>query len=262
MPESKPPVNQNFTKPVVYQLPYAGEVRTDITLGADPITMDIYYPEDRSGPVPVVVMVFGFRDPGFQAMTGMKLKQIRQNVCWAELLAASGMAAVLYSPVDPVEDVLTVIDALKFNAAGLNIDAERIGIWSVSGNVPNALHVLDSRNDIACAALCYGFMLDLNGATAVADASAQFKFANPNAGESRLPETTPMLIVRAGKDEFAGLNQTIDEFVTLAQSKQLDLELLSYEAGVHAFDVDDDSEESIAAIKKILSYLQERLGIE
>jgi hypothetical protein len=56
---------------------------------------------------------------------------------------------------------------------------------------------------VRCGVLCYGFMLDLDGATGVADAAARYRFANP-AAERRvedLPAQTALFIARAGRDQ-------------------------------------------------------------
>ncbi len=256
MTDSIPKTNPIFTNEIVYQETYAGEIRKDISYGSDSLVMDIYYPENGKDRVPVVIFVMGFSDPGFEAMTGMKFMQLKPYTSWARLIAANGMAAVLYSAVDPVADVIKLVEYLRSNAEELNMDCERIAIWSASGNVPNAINLLNCEQTIRCAALCYGYMLDLNGSTTISDASEQFKFRNPNRGEKSFPEYVPILVVQAGKDEFEGLNQAIDQFVAMGESKNCEIELLCYADGVHAFDILDDSAESINVIKKIFKYFE------
>ena len=60
-------------------------------------------------PAPVVVLVTGYPDSGFEERVGMKQMQVQAYKDWAKLLAASGMAAVIYSNVEPVEDVFTLL---------------------------------------------------------------------------------------------------------------------------------------------------------
>ena len=132
--------------------------------------MDIYYPENSEDRVPVVIFVMGFSDKGFKAVTGMKFMQLKPYISWARLIAANGMAAALYSADDPSSDVISLVEYLKSNAEELNIDRERIAIWSCSGNVPNAINLLNCQKSIRCAALCWGFMLDLQDSSAVRDA--------------------------------------------------------------------------------------------
>ena len=123
----------------------------------------------------------GYPDAGMKMMLGCSAKEIGQYTSWARLAAASGMIGVTYSAQEPATETLAVLRYLRENARSLNLDPERIGIWSCSGNVPNALGVLTSEapGAIRCAVLCYGLMLDLDGSTIVADAAKQWRFVTP-----------------------------------------------------------------------------------
>lgn len=171
------------------------------------------------------------------------------------------MAAVTYTAVEPVSDVQELIDYLQQHSDFLQLDTQRLALWSCSGNVPNALNVLHGVNWIKAAVLCYGFMLDAPGSTTVADAAAAFGFVNPNQGMECFPENVPVLVIKAGRDEFQGLNQAIDDFVAEGRSRNSPVSLIEYSAGVHAFDVLDDAKESVAIIKRMLKFLKLQLGI-
>src|SRR4029453_8458575 len=97
-------------------------------------------------------------------------------------------------------DVHAFIHHVRRNAAELRIDENRIGLWSCSGNVPNALAVLmqEGQDYLKCAVLCYGLMPDLEGAAGIAEAARQWGFANPCAGKSAadLPPNLPLFLVR------------------------------------------------------------------
>lgn len=248
-----------FTKPVVLELPFSGTVVRDRAYGCSGQHADIYYPSGLDKPVPAVILVTGYPDPGFEKMTGMKLKDIVQNQCWGKLLAASGMAVILYTAADPVQDVLELVDWIAENSAAINIDAQRLGLLSLSGNVPNALHVLHKRQQFRCAALCYGFMLDSETDKGVSAAAAQFRFANPNATDIDLAPELALLLVRAGKDAFPGLNNSIDRFVAKALKSNRELELINYAQGVHAFDIQDASTRVQQLLQRILGFYQQRL---
>ena len=114
--------NPLFTNPLVYQLPYSGEVRQGISYGEAGRVFDIYLPEQSEAPAPAVVLVTGYPDPGFEARIGMKQMQIPVYKGWARLLAANGMAAVIYSNIQPVDDVLTLLGFLRSQAHQLQID--------------------------------------------------------------------------------------------------------------------------------------------
>lgn len=256
---------------VVYSLPgmEAVRVRRGVEYRAargGPLTFDIYYPRDRAGGarVPAVVFVLGYGDPAAEAMLGCKLKEMGAYVSWARLAAASGMAAVTYTNREPARDVRALLRHVRQNADALGIDARRIGLWACSGNVPTALSVLmrGARHKLNCAALCYGYMLDGAGETAVAEAAATWGFANPCAGRSigDLTRDTPLLVVRAGQDQMPRLNETVDRFAAGALAHNLPLTLINHPAAPHAFDLFRDEEDSREVVRQILSFMRFHLS--
>lgn len=253
--------NSMFTSPLAYQLPYSGRVQEGISYGGDSRVFDIYLPEEASGAVPVAVLVTGYPDPGFEARIGMRQMQITAYRDWAKLLAANGMAAVIYSNLEPVDDAFTLLGFLRAEAQQLQIDPERIAVWSCSGNVPNAINVLHKDNAIRCAVLLYGFMLDAEGSVALKETANAFGFACPNEGMQDFPENTPILVLRAGKDEFPGLNESIDNFEAEAIARNSPVSVIRYPEGVHAFDILDSSQRSIEMIKLCVGFLRLRLNI-
>jgi dienelactone hydrolase len=254
-------------KKVVYQMPTAqpAPIRRDIEyrvtdVGA--LTMDIYYPPDSKSEArtPAVVFVIGYPDPGFQRMFGCKLKEMESYISWGQLTAASGLVAITYTTSnEPAADIHALIQHLRQNAAVFGIDENRIGLWACSGNVPNALSVLmhEAQDYLKCAVLLYGLMLDLEGATSVADAARQWGFANPCAEKSvaDLPKNIPLFIARAGQDA-PQLNETIDRFLSKALSHNLPITFVNYPTAPHAFDIMDDSEMSREIIRQILTFIR------
>lgn len=257
MPASANPL---FSAEVVYQLPFAGTIKKDIAYGEGNRLMDIYLPVNPSGSIPVVILVTGYPDAGFKTFTGIGLREIAQYTSWARLIAASGMAAVTYSNVDPVADVELLWAFLRINSQCLGLDSGRIGIWSCSGNVPNALALLNKEPTILCAVLNYGYTVDLHGATHVFDAAKSYRFVIPGIGKALVRTDVPLLLVRAGQDQFAGVNQSIDSFVTEALRRNCRIHLINYANGVHAFDVLDRSSDAQELIKAELSFLQGHLA--
>jgi dienelactone hydrolase len=253
--------NPLFSNPLVYQLPYAGDVREGISYADEARVFDIYLPEQVEGSAPVVVLVTGYPDPGFEERVGMKQMQVRAYRDWAKLLAASGMAAVIYSNVEPVEDAFLLLDFLRSEAAQLQIDPKRIAVWSCSGNVPNAINVLHKECSLRCAVLLYGFMLDAAESSVLLETSKTFGFANPHKGMENFPENTPILVIRAGKDELPGLNESIDNFEAEAVARNSPVSVIRYPEGVHAFDSLDDSQRSIEMIKLCVGFLRLRLNV-
>jgi hypothetical protein len=241
------------TKSIVYRIPAMDSVTVQRgRVYRDALTLDLYYPPDHSpdsAHKPAVVIVLGYPDVGVPLVFGCQFREMEMYIGWAKLLAACGMVGILYETSHPATDALAVLAHVRENAAALGIDANRIGVWAGSGNVPVALSVLMQGN-VRCGALCYGFMLDLDGATGVAQAAAQFHFANPVAGRSveDLPQETALFLARAGQDQFAGLNPSLDAFAAVALRRN-----------PHAFDIMDDSNASRAVIRAIVEFMKSSL---
>jgi hypothetical protein len=238
-------------------------VRADVPYKDDDpeLTLDVYIPPGLGGgaPSPVVVIVSGYRDVGVTLRLGCQFKEMGMSVSWARLLAASGMAAITYTTRDPELDVHAVIQFVRQQAASLGV-ADRIGLFAASANVVAALSALMDDADLKCAALLYGFTLDWDGSTAVADAAKTYGFVNPCAGRSvaDLPRT-PLFVARAGEDQFPGLNQALDRVVMQALHRDLPVTVLNYAIGAHGFDLDDDSCDSREVIRQILAFLRFQL---
>ena len=261
----------------VYAIPgmERAAVRRDIvyrTTAAGPLTMDVYTPAGaaRGARLPAVVLVAGYNDVGYEKMLGVKFKEMAMAVSWGQLIAASGMIAVAYTNREPAADLDALRQHLRDNAAALDIDGDRIGLWGCSGNVPLALSALMRGSTDApgrqgpglrCAALLYGYMLDLDGATGVAEAAQAFRFTNPNAGQSLddLPAALPLFLVRAGREQFPHLNDSIDRFVAKALALNRPVTLVNHATGPHSFDLLDDSETSREIIRQVLGFLRSQL---
>jgi hypothetical protein len=253
--------------PLVYRI--AGmetvSVRRDVVYreGArGPRGFDVYTPRDvgAGSRLPAVIFVIGYSDLGAVPRFGCTFKEMESFVNWAQLVAASGMIGITYTNVEPAADVRAVIAYVREHAAQLGIDAERIGVWACSGNTPVALSTLlaDAPVKIACAAFCYGMMLDVAGTTYVADAARMYGFENPCAGKTvdDLARDTPIFIARAGQDEFAHLNDAIDAFVAAALARNMPLTLVNHATGPHSFDVVDDSDTSREIIRRIVDFFR------
>ena len=266
---SQEPERHEITKKrVVYEIPGmdAVTIRRDVEyrvtdVGA--LTMDLYYPPDAKGEslIPAVIFVNGYPDPGVQKMLGCKFKDMESYISWGQLTAASGLAAITYTTGnEPAADIHAMIEYIRENAASLGIDAHRIGVWACSGNVPNALSVLiqEDRDYLKCAVLCYGLMLDMDGATNVADAARRWGFADPCAGKSvaDLPQDVPLFIARAGQDETPHLNETIDRFLSGALICNLPITFVNHPSAPHAFDLMQDSETTREIIRQILAFMR------
>ena len=263
MAESSTP--NPFARSVVLRVPAAESVHVtpDLPWGDAGRVFDLYRTPNAAGPLAVVVLVTGFPDPDFRTIAGCAFKDTAPFRSWARLLAASGLAAVTYANVDPAADAPAVLAHLQENAEALGIDPARCGLWACSGHVPTALGALcrTASRRLRCAVLCYGYMLDLEGSTEVADAGRQFKFAVPDVAADRIPSDVPLLIARAGADATPGVNDSIDRFARYAESRTLPVEIVGHPTGPHAFDVLEDSDASRAVIERVVGFLRQHLPL-
>ncbi len=255
------------TQPVLYRIPGMETVTLHRNIeykvseeGA--LTFDIYYPPGSAdcAPLPVVLIIAGYPDQGFQKIVGCRFKEMGSSLSWARLMAASGMIAITYVNRDPLADLQSLLDYLHLHATEMRIDETRLGVWASSGNVPLALSLLvpEAANHLTCAAWWYGYTLDLEGATEIADMAKRFGFATPCAGRSvaALRQDVALLLVRAGQDQMPYLNASLDRFIHHALTANLPLTLINYPEAPHAFDLSLDSETSREIIKQTLAFLR------
>jgi hypothetical protein len=226
-----------------------------------PLTLDVYAPEGAIAetPLPAVVLVAGYNDAGYQKMLGVKFKEMAMSVSWSQLIAASGLIAITYTNREPAADLDALLQHVRDHAGALGIDRDRMALWACSGNVPLALSALmaHGRRFIRCGALLYGYMLDGDGESGVAEAAAAFRFTHPNDGKSLedLPEDLPLLIVRAGREQFPHLNASIDRFFAKALTLNRAVTLVNHAEGPHSFDLLHDSDTSRRIIRQVLDFL-------
>lgn len=246
-----------FTLPGMESLP----VRRDMTFRAasgTELLMDVYYPSfSPDQPPPLVLMPMAYPDPT------ARVRVFGPLTSWAQLMAASGTAAVVYGTEAPEEDVHALLRHLRTHAAALGLDSDRVGLFATSANVTVALSALMRDRRLRCGALLYGYTMDLDGSTFVADMARQFGFVNACAGKSiaDLPSETPLLFVRAGRDEFRGLNAALDKVIERALASNLPLSLINHAAGVHGFDLDEHTAIARGIVQHVLAFLRLHLNV-
>lgn len=228
-------------RPIVYQVPEMGKVRIVENIeyrkvNDTSLKLDIYYPPgfDKKKSLPVVIFNNG--------VGSMELPKWRVYQDWARLIAANGMIAVNHqgrpSRNAVMDDCIAVLDYLRSHARELNIDAEKIGIWTCSAN---------SR---------VGTMLALRPGRPYIRTLVSYYGGFDSIGQMR--QDVPTLIVRAGLDaQF--LNMGIENFMQDAMKQDIRVELINYLEGIHAFDIYDKSDESVSIIKRTVEFLKKNL---
>lgn len=83
----------------------------------------------------------------------------------------------------------------------------------------------------------------------------------PGEGSAGFPDSVPLMIARAGKDDNPGLNDSIDNFCAKALARNAPVSLVNYPRGEHCFDILDDSAEAKSIIRLALTFLNDHLSI-
>jgi len=196
-------------------------------LGAnrEPLAMEIY---DAIGPIagppPMVVILEGYPDPGFEQKLGCKFMDMEWTMSIARLIAASGMTAITHTNRDPEPDALALIDHLSAKA-------RKVGIWATSGHGPVALV---AAKKAACAVLTNPITKDF------------------------CPDT-PLFVVRSGKDETHGLNTALDAFAARAIAENRPMTLVNYPDAPHSFELAMDGPETGRILRQGLDFLRGHL---
>jgi hypothetical protein len=207
----------------------------------DELTMDVYSPpgtrsHDR---LPVVVFVMGYADSVFIDWQGTPLKDYPGYYSWGRLIAAAGMIGITYQTTQE-DDLYRVIAYLKQHHRALNLDRERIGIWSCSANPPTAIAYLlgEDGDELSFSVFHYPTMTSPDGylQDEIDDLSANaFGFyVPPPVGE--MPENVPLYIGIAGQDFITFAPDSAYHFADLAEKAGASVYLDFYEDGEHGYD--------------------------
>jgi dienelactone hydrolase len=236
-------------------------------------TMDVYYPPDMdsTSPLPVVILTNGARDSRVKSVLPVGTREFDIYVDWAQLIAASGMIAVLYDSEQP-DDLIELVSYIQQNANALQIDGERIATLGFSSNCAVGLSYImqTGREHVKAAAFYYCDMITPDGKfNAAID---EFNENMPGPGERGFYLTTelepitllrsdlPVLVVRTG--EHGGENPSIDHFVSQALVYAVPITLINYQEGMHGFDYQLDTTRSREIIAFTLQFLKSNLGVE
>lgn len=232
---------------VVYQEPGTEKIIAQrhvySTVGDTALHFDLYLPSDLKpdDKVPLVVFVNG--------VGAMDMPEWQVYKDWARLVANRHMAAVTFEtrpePFNPAQpnrkakaDTEALLEFLRQNAARLQFDAARIGVFCCSANVKTAMPVVlqPDRDYIRALVIYYG---STNGAIP-------------------LRQDLPILMARAGQDNVFQ-NEDMARFFDQALRLDAPAEFVNYPAGLHAFDILNDTEESRGIIRRTLDFFAENL---
>jgi hypothetical protein len=204
--------------------------------GADcePLPGRIYLPDTTDLAPGVVVIVEGYPDPGFVKHVGCRFMDMQWSISVAQLIAASGMAAITYANRQPAADAAAIVDYVSTHASRLGIDGSRIALWATSGHGPVAISLL---NRASCAVL-----------------------SNPmTEGAGVVSLSVPIFLIRSGKDETPGLNVSLDRFIASALAQNQPITVVNHHEAPHSFELYHDSSTTRLILRQALEFLQQRL---
>ena len=251
---------------VVFELPGTANVivKKDITyqsIAGTALNMDIYYPPnfDFKSKIPAIIIVLGYTDIAGKKLLGSKFKNFITFISWCKIIAASGMAAIIYETVDPKQDILSLSNYLRSNESKLAIDNNKIGAFTLSAHSPTTINeVLTGPNNIfKCAVVYYGFFLtnDFKYLPQIDTISQGMGFSTPRLPDPALwKKDVPIMIVRAGKDNVPYINQSLASFYEKTLSQNLPIILINYPNGTHGFDTGSDNDLTREIIKNTLEF--------
>ena len=229
-----------YTRGMVYQSPDMQKVvaRENIkfaTVNDTALSFDIYYPPsfDFKKDLPIVIFNNG--------VGAMDIPRWGIYKDWARLVSANGMIGLNHQarPGSSIADGEALIDYLISHAKDLNINADKIAMWTCSANARTGMRLAYKSRpaNIKSLVIYYGGPDSLG----------------------QLRQDLSALMVRAGLDaQF--LNTGIDNFIQSAMQQDAQLELLNYVRGIHAFDAFQPGKETDEIILKTIRFLKESLA--
>ena len=201
-----------------------------------PLAGRIYLPLCPDPLAAVVVIIEGFPDPGFVKHVGCRFMDMQWSISMAQLIAASGLAAITYANRQPAADASAVIDHVTAKLGS------RIGLWATSGHGPVAISVL---HRVLCGVLSNPIT---EGVIRLReDASA--RQAGP----------VPIFVIRSGKDETPGLNAALDQFIAEALAQNEPITVVNHPEAPHSFELYDNSPAARLILQQALEFLRTQL---
>lgn len=269
-PELPSAMAQRVMPPVIVALPGMERVRyiRDLSYSRSPdplLRLDIYRPPDGDETArPVVLFVHG----GTDAKGGTKDWGIYQS--WGRLAAASGFVGVTFTHrlgfTQPrleaaAEDLASALQFIRDNARHYGIDPARICVAAYSAGGPLlADYLVEAPAGIRCLVAWYPFM-DVRQSSFHRKAetvAVRNRFSNILRIKQE-GRRTPLLLIRAGRDEVPTLLDSVDRFAAAALRLDYPLTLVNHPLAPHGFDNQLNDERACEIIMMTLSFMRHHL---
>ena len=225
------------------------------------LKMDIYYPPkfDFKRKIPAIVFVFGYTNEGQLKTAKHQLRTWSPYTSWCKVIAASGMAAIVYETINPENDLKSLIQYINSNTDNLYIDVNKIGAYSCSANTPTEIAYIlnDSTCIFKCAVVYYGIFLttDFKYISTIDTLSQNMGFVTPRLSEpTSWNRKVPLMIVHAGKDFVPHTDESLTGFLDKAINLKVPFTLVHFATGIHGFDIYADDKQIREIIKSTLEF--------
>jgi hypothetical protein len=133
----------------------------------------------------------------------------------------------------------------------------------MSGNGPLGLATLagSPAGSFRCAVFSCAYLADLDGATDVAAAAAQWRFTYPDGfAVENLPADLPVFIARAGQEQDPGLNRAVDRLVAALLETNRPVTCVNFAAAPHGFELFHDTFETREVIRQMMRFARFHLA--
>ena len=212
---------------------------------------------------PLVILVNDYPDSVINRYWGCDQKDLELFISWGELIAASGIAAVAYQTQFSHSETDNLIHFLIENAEKYRIDMNRLCVFGASANTLAAQSLMENDDlKIKCGILYYGILLtpDLKYFAAIDSAANMYGFYWKDLRPiTSIPSNIPLLVTKAGKDQFEIVTKTTDHFVSEAIKSDAELTYIHYPEGQHDFDILDNTKTSKLIIRQTIDFLTTHL---
>ena len=188
------------------------------------------------------------------------------------LVAASGLVGIVFTHRvgfpdmrlrRGAADVTAAVAYVRANAAALGVDPERLCLVFYSAGGPLMTpYLTDAPDYVRCVVGVVPFMdmrdMEFHRQLETPETLNEF---SPVLQVRTARKQTPLLIVRAGKDEIPDVNRSIDQFVPAALAANYPVTVMNHPEGGHGFETSSRTERTRELITQTLAFLHYHLNV-
>lgn len=228
-----------------YEVPGMDKVLIDEEVYLDDLYFDIYYPPgfDFKKPLPVLISAEPRTHERRISAEEKSIRLDRSSFSLGQIMAASGIAVIIYEVHHPVDDVEPLLQYLNENRGRLKIDTDRTAVWTKDLGAFSALRTTSKK---------------------------EFrKYFTPRAlilsgpifhGPYDIPVDVPILVSKTF--DVGNMAEGTKIFLKKAEREGKKIVLFEYRDGEPDFENHIDSAETRRIIKGYIDFLKTNLGVK